>query len=56
MNRLSLLYILLVTTIGCTGRHVVVDPEEMSGLDKGTWTILKEPSQDLNQQEVIDMR
>jgi hypothetical protein len=53
MNRLFVLYALLtLTLIGCTSRHVVVDPDEMADLDKGTWTITKEPNDDLNQYDL----
>ena len=57
MNRLFVLYALLtLTIIGCTSRHVVVDPDEMSGLDKGMWTITEEPHQDPSQPEFIEKR
>lgn len=53
MNRIIVLCaVLAFTSIGCTARHVVIDPDEMSGLDNGSWTVSKEPNQDPAQLEL----
>lgn len=57
MDRLLVLCALLIfITVGCTGRHVVVDPDKVSGLDSGKWIISKEPSQNIDQQKLKEMR
>ena len=35
--------ILVMWLIGCTARHVVVKPEEVSALNSTDWTVTSEP-------------
>ena len=39
---------------GCTGRHVVVDPQETAGLNDTQWRISQEPSVKVNPKDMIE--